>query len=104
MDAYKEELTKQIKQLIYLQEINDDSIWDSYKKVIPYAIKEVMSESVKPETFQMLGRFSARLFLEIQEERQETSHQQQIANQKIDDLKSLVFDLKAEIESLRKEL
>ena len=93
-----------MKEFSYLQEINEDSIWDSYKKVIPYAIKEVKTESLQPATLQMLTRFSGRLFLEVQEERKETSRQQTIANEKLDDLKSLVFDLKAEIDSLRKEL
>jgi hypothetical protein len=65
-----------------LQKIDEDSIWNSYKKVVPYALKEVMPESVQPETLQMLARFSGRLFLEIQEESKETSRQYSIANEK----------------------
>jgi hypothetical protein len=42
MDSQKEDYLKNLKELTYLQEINDDSIWNSYKKVVPYAIKEVM--------------------------------------------------------------
>lgn len=62
-----------------------------------------MPESVQPATWQMLIRFNYRLFLEIQEESKETSRQQSIANEKLDDLKSLVFELKAEMDNLRKE-
>ena len=74
MDSQKEELKIKLKELEYLQDINEDLIWNSYKKIVPYAQKEVMSESVKMETLQMLGRFSGRLFLDIQEERKEPSH------------------------------
>jgi FPC/CPF motif-containing protein YcgG len=62
-----------------------------------------MPESVQQETWQMLMRFNGRLFFEIQEESKETSRQQSIANEKLDDLKSLVFELKAEMNDLRKD-
>lgn len=65
MDIKIEEYQQKLKDLIYLQEINEDSIWNLYKKVIPYAVKEVMPESVRPETLQMLARFNGRLFLDL---------------------------------------
>ena len=74
MDSQKEELKIKLKELEYLQDINEDLIWNSYKKIVPYAQKEVMTDSVQIETLQMLGRFSGRLFLDIQEERKEPSH------------------------------
>jgi hypothetical protein len=49
-----------------------------------------MPESVQPATMQMLARFNSRLLLDIQVESKETSRQQSIANEKLDDLKSLV--------------
>jgi hypothetical protein len=58
-----------------------------------------MPESVQPATTQMLARFSTRLFLELQEERKEPSHQLPIADtvprDEFDSLKSLVYDMKA---------
>jgi hypothetical protein len=42
MDSQKEEYEKNIQELAYLQEINEDSIWNSYKNVVPYALKEAM--------------------------------------------------------------
>ena len=65
MDQKKEQYQQKLKELIYLQEINEDLIWNSFKKVIPYAIKEVLPESVRPETLQMLARFNGRLFLDF---------------------------------------
>jgi hypothetical protein len=62
-----------------------------------------MPETVQSETLQMLARFNSHFLLEIQEESKETSRQQSIANEKLDDLKSLVFELKAEMNNLRKE-
>ena len=82
-----------------MQKIDDDSIWNSYKKVVPYALKEVIPESLKPETMQMLSRLQARLILEIQEERKEPPRQVSIADnelrEELDNLKSLVYEMKA---------
>lgn len=88
-----------------MQEIDDDSIWSSYKNVVPHALKEVMPESVKPETMQMLTRFTARLFLDSQEERKEPAPQVVIVDtvprEEFESLKTLFYDLKAEMEDLK---
>lgn len=107
MDSQKENYKRQVENLIYLQEINDDSIWNSYKNVVPYALKEVMPESVKPETMQMLSRFTARLFLDSQEERKEPAPQVVIVDtvprEEFESLKTIVYDLKSELGDLRKD-
>ncbi len=62
---------------------------------------------VQPETMQVLARFNGRLFLEIQEERKETAHQQPIVDtvpkEEFDSLKKSFFDLKTEFDDLRKD-
>ena len=107
MDSQKENYKRQVEDLIYLQEINDDSIWNSYKNVVPYALKEVMPESVKPETMQMLNRFTARLFLDSQEERKESAPQVVIVDtvprEEFESFKTIVYDLKVELGDLRKD-
>lgn len=107
MDSQKENYKRQVEDLIYLQEINDDSIWNSYKNVFPYALKEVMPESVKPETMHMLNRFTARLFLDSQEERKESAPQVVIVDtvprEEFESLKTIVYDLKVELGDLRKD-
>ena len=107
MDSQKENYKRQVENLIYLQEINDDSIWNSYKNVVPYALKEVMPESVQPETMQMLSRFTARLFLDSQEERKEPAPQVVIVDtvprEEFESLKTIVYDLKSELGDLRKD-
>ena len=67
-----------------------------------------MPESVQPATTQMLVRFSTRIFLDLKEERKELSHQLPIADtvprEEFDSLKSLVYDLKAELDVLKERL
>jgi hypothetical protein len=88
-----------------LQEIDDDSIWNSYKKVVPNALKEIMPESVKPETLHILARFTGRLFLDMQEESKEPQSRQlaivdTVPRKEFDSLKSQFDDVKAKLDVL----
>ncbi len=107
MDPEKEVYKQKLNELTYLQEINEDLIWNLYKKIVPYALKEAKPEMVQPETMQVLGRFNGRLFLEIQEESKETAHQQPIVDtvpkEEFDSLKKSFYDLKTEFDDLRKD-
>jgi hypothetical protein len=66
-----------------------------------------MPESVKPETMHMLNRFTARLFLDSQEERKESAPQVVIVDtvprEEFESLKTIVYDLKVELGDLRKD-
>jgi len=66
-----------------------------------------MPESVQPETMQMLSRFTARLFLDSQEERKEPAPQVVIVDtvprEEFESLKNIVYDLKSELGDLRKD-
>jgi len=66
-----------------------------------------MPESVKPETMQMLNRFTARLFLDSQEERKESAPQVVIVDtvprEVFESFKTIVYDLKVELGDLRKD-
>ena len=68
---------------------------------------EVKPYSVKPETMQMLGRFHARLFIDIQEERKQPAYQLPIVDtvprEEFDSLKTLLYDFKAELDDLKKD-
>jgi hypothetical protein len=107
MDPEKEVYKQNLQELTHLKQIDEDLIWNLYKKVVPFALMNVKPESVQPETLQVLARFNGRLFLEIQEERKETAHQQPIVDtvpkEEFDSLKSLFFDLKTEFDDLRKD-
>ena len=40
MDGLKEAINKDITALSYLEDIDDQMIWDSYKEAVPFAIAE----------------------------------------------------------------
>jgi hypothetical protein len=60
---------------------------------------EVKQDKVKPETMQILVRFNARLFINIQEERKQPAPQLPIKDtvprEEFESLKTLLYDFKA---------
>jgi hypothetical protein len=40
MEGFKEAINKDITALSYLEDIDEQMIWDSYKEAVPFAISE----------------------------------------------------------------
>ena len=66
MEVYRKDLDQQLNFLSYLQNTNDDLIWEAYHDIVTEALVVVKPTDVKPETIQLMQRMLARKILSIE--------------------------------------
>ena len=70
MQGLKEQIRLDITALSYLEKLDEEMIWESYKQAVPMALAEVDAECYQPSTMQLLNRFNGRIILEIRKKKQ----------------------------------
>jgi hypothetical protein len=65
IEGLKGVINTNIASLSYLEDIDDQMIFDSYKEAVPFAISEHDPSRYLPETNQHLNRFYAMIITEL---------------------------------------